>query len=127
MWVRVNSREADVPVFARDALAVFQGAVLNKPHALQTVCEGSVILFVVPQGGPHPLHVTEQYLEERASWRMLAVCNKCEMSELFDAPSAIVKHSFPTLSPDQLSGFTFTTSCGWCGGGQAVRLIRKKC
>jgi hypothetical protein len=126
VWVQVTGCGEDVAIFGGTKhLSVFRGTVLNRPHQLQTVSEGSEIQFVVPTGGEHPVQVTAQYLQERPGWRLLAPCKKCGMSELFDAPSIIVEHMFPNLTPDQLSGFTFKIRCGWCGGGQVVRLMRK--
>jgi len=72
IWVQVTSREPDVTIFGKVLLPVFQGIVLNKPHAIETISAGITIRFVVPQSGPYPLHVTERYLEERTTWRILA-------------------------------------------------------
>jgi hypothetical protein len=126
VWVRVTACEREVRVFGGNGhLAVFRGIVLNKPHHLVTVSEGTEIQFVAPKGRPHPLYVTAQYLEERPSWRLLAGCKTCGLSELFCTASELAKHSFPGMTDTQLSGFMFTTHCGWCGGGQVVRLMRK--
>jgi len=126
VWVRVTARGQDVPVFGGRHLAVFRGVVLNKPQQLVTVSEGTEIHFVGPEGGPYPLQVTAEYLQERPSWRPMAVCKNCGMSELLSTALELGKLSFPSLTDNQLSGLMFTTHCGWCGGGQVVRLMRKR-
>lgn len=115
VWVRVTACQ-DEP---------FSGVVLNQPSQLQSVAPGSQIEFIVPEGGQYPLQVTPQYSAERSSWRLLMPCNKCGLTELFDPPSSLLAASFPSVTADPLSrGFTFTTRCGWCGGGMVVRLKR---
>src|SRR5436309_3534925 len=64
VWVRVTAAEGDV----------FKGQVLNKPFQLLNVAEGVAILFIVPEAGEHPLHVTTEYLAQRDSWRLLMPC-----------------------------------------------------
>jgi hypothetical protein len=115
VWVRVTECQDEV----------FSGILLNKPFQLGSAAQGSLIQFIVPGGGEHPLQVTGRYLQERSLWRLLMPCNKCGLSELFDPPSRLLAASFPNVTADQLShGFTFTTRCGWCGGGMVVRLKR---
>ena len=115
VWVRVTECQDKV----------FSGIVLNKPSQLQNIAQGSRIQFIVPEGGQHPLQVTGKYIQERSSWRLLAPCQKCGLTELFDPPSQLLASSFPSLAANQLSkGFTFTTRCGWCGAGVVVRLKR---
>lgn len=115
VWVRVTDCQDEV----------FSGVLLNKPFQLQSVVQGSLINFIVPAGGQYPLRVTHKYLQERSSWRLLAPCKKCGLTELLEPPSQLVAASFPNVTADQLSGgFTFTTRCGWCGGGMVVRLKR---
>lgn len=115
VWVRVTECQDEV----------FSGVVLNKPSQLQSVAQGSQIQFIVPDGGPHPLQVTPKYLKERPSWRLLAPCKKCGLTELFDPPFQLLVSSFPSVTADHLSrGFMFTTRCGWCGDGMLVRLKR---
>lgn len=126
VWVQVTACEADVTIFGGQHLPRFRGTVLNKPHQLQSVSEGSEIQFVASEGGGHPLQVTERYLQDRPGWRLLAPCKNCGMSELFDTPSVLMEHYFPHVTASELNGFTFTTKCGWCGGGQVVRLLRSK-
>jgi hypothetical protein len=116
-WVRVTECQDEI----------FSGVVLNKPSQLQSVAQGSQIQFIVPEGGQYPLQVTPKYIEERCSWRLLMPCNKCGLTELFDPPSYLLACSLPSVTADQLSrGFTFTTRCGWCGGGMVVRLRHNK-
>ena len=117
VWVRITGFENDR----------FSGVVLNQPDQLRSVAEGSQIVFIVPESGEHPLQVSSKYLDERSNWRLLAPCNKCGLTELFDSPSELVASTFPSVAAEQLSlGFTFTTRCGWCGGGQVVRLKRTR-
>ena len=115
VWVRLTACEGNA----------FSGVVLNQPQQLLDVSLSSQILFVVPEGGEHPLQVTRKYLEERSSWRLLAPCKTCGLTELFDPPSDLVASSFASVSAEDLSrGFTFTTRCRLCGGAMVVRLKR---
>lgn len=115
MWVRV--------VECQDG--VFSGIVLNSPTQLKSVTQGSVIQFIVPEGGQYPVQVNRKYLQERSAWRLLVPCKKCGLTELLDPPSQLLASSFPSITADQLSqGFTFTTRCGLCGGAVVVRLKR---
>jgi hypothetical protein len=109
VWVRVTGWDGDV----------FAGRVLNKPHQLVTVQGGSAIRFVVPAGGEHPLLVTAKYLHERGDW-VVHPCNKCGLSELFDAPSELIRKVFPNTPPDAVMSM-FSAFCGACGGIQVVR------
>ena len=115
VWVRLTGCQGEA----------FTGVVLNKPVHLQSVVRGSQILFIMPEGGPYPLQVTPQYLEERPQWRLLAPCRECGLTELFGPPSELLAASFPSVTTDQLSrGFTFTTRCRLCGDGVVVRIKR---
>lgn len=109
MWVRITGYESDV----------FSGVLLGHPSGLENLTEGSEIRFVVPSSGQHPIRVTEKYLEERPHWRLLAPCNKCGLSELFDAPSDLLRATFPGLGQAMS---VFTVICGWCGGTLVIRL-----
>jgi hypothetical protein len=97
---------------------VFRGQLLNQPHNLKTVRQGDEVLFVVPTGGEHPLQVREKYLRERDEW-IIQPCNKCGLSELFDAPSDLIRKVFPN-SPEDTVMSAFTAVCGVCGGVQVV-------
>jgi hypothetical protein len=105
VWVRVTGCSGDV----------FRGRVLDQPHQLRTVAEGSEILFVIPQRGKHPLLVTDRYLRERPDW-VIHPCDKCGLSELFDAPSDLIRVVFPGSDTAE----AFTAFCGACGGVQVV-------
>ncbi|HEY8505384.1 MAG TPA: hypothetical protein VIL46_12445 [Gemmataceae bacterium] len=109
VWVRVTGCEGDV----------FTGTVLNRPYQLQTVTEGGEILFVVPEGGEHPLRVTKKYLAERPDWVILP-CNRCGLTELFDAPSDLIRTVFPKAPPGAPVS-VFTAFCGACGGTLLVK------
>ncbi|MBI1914701.1 MAG: hypothetical protein HYS12_08185 [Planctomycetes bacterium] len=105
VWVRVDGGDGDV----------FTGYVLNHPHQLQSVAEGSVIRFIVPESGEHPLMVTEKYLAERPHWEIIP-CNRCGLSELLDAPSDLIRVVFPNLPEESAQSTMFTAFCGVCGG-----------
>lgn len=107
-WVRVTGDEQDV----------FVGRLLNRPHQLATVSEGNEIQFVVPAGSPHPLMVTPKYLSERSDW-VIQPCNKCGLSELFDAPSDLIKVIFPNAPAGTM--VAFSSFCSACGGAQVVQ------
>src|SRR5262249_52467716 len=79
----------------------------------------SRIHFVAPDGADHPLMVTEKYLRERPNWT-IEPCNKCGLTELFDAPSNLRRVVFPNLPQDAVLQ-CFTAFCGCCGGIQLVR------
>jgi hypothetical protein len=135
VWVAVTWMDRDL----------FRGRVRNQPHALQTVHQSDEIKFVMPEGHaptallelaaarlglqPSPLRgwlapilVTEKYLRERAAW-VIHPCRQCGLSELFDAPSDLIRVLFPHSPPDaERSGFT--TSCPNCGGEQRVQSRR---
>ena len=110
MWVRVTGGAGDV----------FTGRLLNQPHGLASVKLGDEIRFVVPDGGEHPLRVTDKYLAERPDWTVTP-CNKCGLSELFDAPSDLIRTVFPHMAGrGDAQMQAFTSFCGACGGVQLV-------
>jgi len=109
MWVRVTGGEADV----------FTGRLANKPVQLLSMVEGSELRFVVPDGGPHPVRVTDEYLRDRPNWE-IGPCNGCGLTELFDPPSRLIAATFPEL-PDGAVPEMFTARCGARGGFQVVR------
>jgi predicted nucleic-acid-binding Zn-ribbon protein len=98
---------------------VFSGKVLNQPEQLETVSKDEEIYFVVPKCGEYPIHVTKKYLDERSDW-IIHPCQKCGLTELFDAPSDLMKAVFPAL-PDGAVTEAFTTLCGMCGGVQLIQ------
>ncbi len=107
IWVRVTGDEQDV----------FVGRLLNRPHQLITVSEGDQIQFVIPPKSQHPLMVTSKYLSERGDW-VIHPCNKCGLTELFDAPSDLLKVIFPNAPADKMAAFS--SFCVACGGAQVV-------
>ena len=108
IWVRVTGQEG----------SLYQGQILNVPHNLRLLQQGSSILFVAPAGAEHPLLVTRKYLSERASWK-ITPCDSCGLPELFDAPSDLIAIIFPDTPPGaQMQGFT--SFCPLCGGVQVV-------
>jgi hypothetical protein len=108
VWLTVTGMDGEV----------FRGRILNKPEQLTGIQEGSEIQFVIPVGGAYPLMVSKKYLEERPNWT-IHPCNKCGLTELFDAPSDLMKVVFPDLPAGGITEM-FTTFCGACGGVQVV-------
>ena len=50
-------------------------------------------------------------------------CDKFVLSELFDAPSDLVRVIFPKLPPDA-DLEAFTSFCGFCGGVQVIESFK---
>ncbi len=111
VWVRITGGEGDI----------LAGTVLNQPSELATVSVGNAIRCKVPTSGEHPVMVTEKYLSERSDW-IVHPCNRCGLTELFDAPSDLVRVVFPP-GPVQLEAEMFTALCGWCAGSQLVQRV----
>jgi hypothetical protein len=108
VWVTVVGVDADV----------FRGRVLNKPNNLRSVRQGSEIKFVVADDAEFPILVTEKYLRERGAW-VFHPCRKCGFSELFDAPSDLIRVVFPNAPADAHMSM-FTSFCPLCGGVQGA-------
>jgi hypothetical protein len=98
---------------------VFSGRILNQPEQLQTIQQNQVISFVMPSGCEHPVLVTEKYLRERPAWR-IHPCQKCGFSELFDAPSDLIRVVFPNNPADAVMDM-FTSFCPLCRGVQVIQ------
>ena len=108
MWVRVIAERG----------GAYAGTVLNRPHGLTTVREGSEILFICRPGCEHPFRTSEKYLAERKDWEIVP-CNQCGFAELFDAPSDLIRRVFPDLPPGQAPQM-MTAFCPICRGAQVV-------
>jgi len=108
VWVRAVSATDDH----------FEGKVLNRPTQLRSVHQDDLIHFVVPAGGEHPLMVRDKALAERSKWKVTA-CDRCGLTELFDAPSDLLAKLFPNM-PEGSVPVSFTAICGMCGGVQVV-------
>ena len=108
VWVRVNGCAGNV----------FTGRVMNVPTQLTSVQQNQEIQFWVPVGSKNPVLVTSKYLAERGDWTILP-CDKCGFSELFDAPSDLIRVIFPNM-PKDYSMDTFTSFCPLCGGVQVM-------
>jgi hypothetical protein len=116
VWVRTVGMAGDV----------FTGQVLNQPNRLRNVRQGQTITFIVPDVGPHPILVSDQYLAERAEWK-ISPCQSCGFPELFDIPSELYKKVFPQFQRE-MQGSTeelmaFTAFCSLCGG---VHIVERK-
>ena len=109
VWVRVTG-EAD---------SIFTGIILNQPEQLTSIKAGSIISFLVPDGGQHPIMVTQKYIQERSGW-IVYPCKKCGLTELFDAPSDLNRVVFPN-SPNGAITVMSTVICGGCGGSQGIQ------
>jgi hypothetical protein len=131
VWVTVTSMDGDL----------FRGRVQSRPHNLRSVGQGDEIRFVMPEGtAPRelleqaagymrlpvasltgwlaPVMVTDKYLRERGAW-VIHPCERCGLSELFDAPSDLMRALFPHAPPEAgRSGFA--APCPQCGGEQRL-------
>jgi hypothetical protein len=108
IWVRLSRQRGDI----------FAGILLNEPHNLPTLKQGDTVFLIMPEGGEYPIRVTDKYLAERNNW-VIEPCDKCGFTELFDAPSDLIKKIFPNIPSDaSLEGFT--SFCALCGGVQIV-------
>lgn len=108
VWVRVLAMDGDV----------FQGMCLNQPNNLKTVRQNDLIKFVVADGADYPVMVTDKYLSEREKWKIYP-CSQCGFTELFDAPSDLLRAVFPDADGE---GELFTAFCPLCHGVQGVVL-----
>jgi hypothetical protein len=127
-WVRVSGvarrlRFPLLPAGAGAALSpeaatwaertVYQGALLNQPHQLQSVAKGDPVTFIYSPGVPHPLRVVPAYLEERPVWAVKP-CDKCGADQTFDPPTVMAATRFPAAAPGS-APVAFTAFCP-CGG-----------
>ncbi len=108
VWVSVTGVEGEV----------FRGRVLNQSHNLKSARQGSEIQFIVADGAEFPVMATDKYLRERGSW-VIHPCGKCGFSDLFDAPSDLIRVVFPN-QPANAQMSMFTSFCPLCGGVQGV-------
>ena len=108
VWVTVNRCDGDV----------FGGRILNQPRQLRTIQQGQQVRFIMPAGGEHPVMVTDKYLSERPSWK-IHPCKACGFSELFDAPSDLMRAVFSNI-PEGAMMEAFTSFCPLCGGVQVI-------
>jgi hypothetical protein len=108
VWITVTGCEGEV----------FTGRVLNQPTQLSTIRQGQQIRFLMPAACEHPILVTDKYLRERSGWT-IHPCRTCGFSELFDAPSDLMRAAFPDL-PKDAGVEAFTSFCPFCGGVQTL-------
>ncbi len=105
---------------------VFVGRLLNRPVGLEYLQFTGWLFFLMPeQGSQHPILVTKKYLNERPDW-IIEPCQKCGLSELFDAPSDLIKVIFPHM-PEGSVLESFTSFCPLCGGGRwfSIKILCK--
>jgi hypothetical protein len=81
------------------------------------VQQGQQIRFMAA-GSVHPVFVTDKYLRERVAWRIHS-CRNCGLTELFDAPSDLMRVVFPNV-PEGAIMEAFTSLCPLCGGVQSL-------
>ncbi len=122
--VRTIDHDRDIPVFGFKTLPVFRGIVLGEVKGLKTVHAQTEILFVLPEGGPYPLLVTEEYIRERPRLRNSTPCRGCGMTELFDPPSKHISR-FALADDAPMQKAIFTAHCGFCGNGLVAILMSK--
>jgi hypothetical protein len=111
----------DRPTAIQPSPHVYIGELLNQPHALTTVKRGDPIKLISVPGLPHPLHVTDDYLAERASWA-ISPCNRCGITEVFDPPSVMAKVRFEDARAGGVVQ-TFTAFCAVCSGVQLLKRL----
>lgn len=135
VWVTVTGSDGNL----------FWGRVHNQPDNLETVRRGDEIKFVMPENdapqdlleraarrlGLHqsprtgwlaPILVTDKYLSERNVW-VIHPCRQCGLSELFDAPSDLLR-VLSLHSPPDVGGSRFTVPCPQCGGRLCIESRR---
>jgi hypothetical protein len=111
VWVRVTGM----------AGGVFTGRVLNAPQTTQGVREGDTIRFLAPEASEYAILATEKYLRERGDWT-IHPCLQCGLTELFDAPSDLIRKQFPDRPGGSLVE-AFVVRCPLCLG--TIALERK--
>ena len=114
VWVSVSREESE---------NVFAGRILNQPHNLKSLRQGDEIKFIVPEVGQYPLLTTDKYLKEKAHWKIHG-CRKCGLTELFDAPTDLVRIIFPHIK-SEAEVEMFTSFCGLCGGIQGIESSKR--
>jgi hypothetical protein len=102
---------------------VYEGTLLNQPHGLATVRQGDVIRFVHVPGIPHPLMVTEPYLQERERWAFTP-CSGCGADQGLDPPTVMARTRFPDAPPGT-APVAFTAFCS-CGGTMVLALVESQ-
>ncbi len=121
-WVRIKKVERgptrQVRADYEPSRQVFVGELLNTPHTLSSVKKGDWIKLISVHGLAHPLHVTDEYLRERAEWS-ITPCDRCGASECFDPPSVMARVRFPETPADTVIQ-AFTSICSHCGGIQQL-------
>jgi hypothetical protein len=109
VWVTVTGMKDDT----------LTGRVLNQPVGLKSVEKGDEVRLIMPKGGSkHPILATEKYLVERSDW-IVHPCDKCGMTELFDAPSDLIRVTFADATKG--SPLALTSRCAMCGGTQIIQ------
>jgi hypothetical protein len=92
---------------------IYVGQLLNQPHQLTTLAQGSAVRFVHAPGMPAPLLVTRAYETERPRWAFTP-CDRCGADQALDPPSIMARTRFPNAPPGSVP-VAFSAFCP-CGG-----------
>jgi hypothetical protein len=111
VWVRLVAKQGKT----------YRARLLNQPTQIAGLSAGDEILVLASAGSPYPVMVTEAYLAERDGW-VIHPCDKCGLPELFDAPSDLMRATFPN-APADAEIEMFTAFCPLCGGVQGVEIV----
>ena len=111
VWVRLVAKQGKT----------YRARLLNQPTQIAGLSAGDEILVLASPGTPYPVMATEAYLAERERW-VIHPCDKCGLPELFDAPSDLMRATFPN-APADAEMEMFTAFCPLCGGVQGVEII----
>ena len=100
----------------------YKGVLVDELQLLKSVQKGTEIIYKIQTGREVPVRLLPSYINELKDWEV-SPCDKCGFTELFDAPTEVMKLSFPNLRAGEVME-AFTTTCNLCGGKQAVRSKR---
>ena len=96
------------------------GRIITEPKNLNSVFKGAQIKLVAFSTEYPPVLVTDKYIAESAKWE-ITPCDSCGFTDLFDAPSDLIKASYPNIPEDTIVEI-FTSFCGVCGGIQVSQM-----
>jgi hypothetical protein len=99
---------------------IYSGTLLNQPHHLTSVREGSTVSFIFTPGLPALLMITDEYQRERVLWTFVA-CNGCGADQGLDPPTVMAKTRFPD-APGGFLPIAFTAICP-CNGTMMLSMV----